>query len=135
MRGCRYRGENAKEKGKGCRFGTCGEEGSDGRGSAFVNVGSPNLEGSSGDFEAEADEDASEAEFEEAALRIDSAHAGKSRGAGGAVNERDTKEKECSGERAKQEILERRFAGLEGVATVTGEDVAGDRTHFEADEC
>src|SRR6202000_874159 len=33
-----------------------------------------------------------------------------------------------------EEVLHRRFAGFEGVATVAGEHVARDRAHFEADE-
>ena len=127
-------GEDAQQQREGGRFGAGGEQRGDRSGSAFVDVGRPELEGGGGDFEAEADQDQGEAEFEEIAGAVGVGHQREIRGAGDAVDQGDAVEEEGGGERAEQEVLHGRFAGLEGVAAISGQDVAGDRAHFEADE-
>ncbi len=49
--------EEAEEDGEGGGLGGCRHEGDYGGGGALVDVGGPDVEGGSGDFEAEADED------------------------------------------------------------------------------
>ncbi len=62
-------------------------------------------------------------------------HFGQHRRSARAVYQRDPVEKECRRERAEQEILHRRFRRLQRIAPVSREDVAGDRTHLQTDEC
>ena len=127
-------GKNAQEQRESRGFRSRGKERGDGRGGAFVNVWCPNLEGRGGDFEAEADEDQREAELQHGACGIGGIHSQKIGGAGDAVDERDAVQKKGRGERAEKEILHRGFAGLQRVAAIAREDVAGDGAQLEADE-
>src|SRR5580692_4263654 len=126
--------ENAQQQGEGGGFGAGGKERGDGRGRAFVDVGRPNLERRSGDFEAEADENQGQAKTQQHAGRIGGGQVLQVGAATDAVDERNAVEEEGRGEGAEQKIFYGGFGGLDGVATVASEDVAGDGRHFEADE-
>src|SRR5262249_19724765 len=66
-RNCR---KDAQKQGEGCGLGAGREKSGDRRWSAFINIGSPNLKRGCGNFEAEANEDESEADRKEAGVRL-----------------------------------------------------------------
>ena len=112
------------------------------RGRALVDVRRPDLERRGGDLEGEADEhqrgghadqragggSPSAARAEPCGYRVRLVDAGD------AVDPGDAVEQERGGERAQQEVLERRFVGALVVAQVAGQHVAGDRGDLQADE-
>ena len=51
-----------------------------------------------------------------------------------AIHQRNPVKEKGRRKRTQQKILHRRFAGLQRVPAVSGQNVAGDRTHFESDE-
>src|SRR5258706_5972988 len=127
--------EDAEQERESGGFRSGGKESGDGSGNAFVDVRAPDLEGSGGHVEAKADQNHRKAELQVATVDVRVAHGRDHGRVGGAVNEGDAVKEECRGEGAEEEILERRFAGFMRFAAIAGEDVAGDGTHFKADEC
>src|SRR5262249_28511666 len=83
----------------------------------------------------QADKDEGKAELQETHLRMSEVGGCECSGAGCAVEERNSEKEKRRGKRTEQEIFQSRFAGLKCVAAVSGENVAGDGTHFEANEC
>jgi len=101
----------------------------------LVDVGCPHLERRGCHLEAQPDQDHGQPKLEKRAMKkLLGAHFGQHRRTARAIHQRNPVEKKRRRERAQQEILHRRFGRLQRIAAVSRQDVAGDRTHFQADE-
>ena len=134
--------ENPQHQRESRGLGSGSEQRRDRRGRAFVNVRPVNVERRSDDFESESDENQSQPQNRERrqmAGRGDELierrlHLIDARGSGGAVDHGDAVQEERGGERAQDEIFQRRFVRFGGPFAEAGQDVARNRAYFEADE-
>src|SRR5471032_1538655 len=104
MRSCGNGRENAQKQREGSSFGSGREQRSYGRGCAFVDIGSPELERCGGYLEAQPDQDERETQLEESAGAVDGAHLRQIGGASYAVDEGYAVKEEGRSERAQEEI-------------------------------
>src|SRR6201991_4893 len=130
------RERNAKQDGEGCGLGCCRHQSYDRRGRSLVNVWGPDVEGSCGDFEAEADKDESESGKGQSGSRCGLEAVGDGVEVGGpgcSKGKRDTVEKERGGEGAEQKVFDGRL-GAGGLSFAkAAEDIGGDGRDLEAD--
>src|SRR5947207_10664740 len=119
---------NSQQHGKHRGLGRGGHESNDRRWSALVHVGSPDVKGSSSDFETQSNEhqgDTGVGQHRNAAGTqhlADGADAGRS---GGPEHQSDAVKKKRGRERPKQDILDRSLAADGSPAAEPGEDVGG----------
>ena len=131
------REEQADEDGEGGNLGRSRQEGYDGGWCAFIDVRGPDVEGSGGDFEEDADHEKGEGgEDEVAASRMGDQGADfvDLRGARSAEDEGHSVEEEAGGEGAEKEVFDGGFGALAGVFAEAGENVGRDGGDFEGDE-
>ncbi len=129
--------DHAEEQSKGGSFGRGREQGDDGRGRAFVDVGRPDVERRGGNLEENADQHERQGSENERLVLRDGGEARDLidlRGAGSAKDEGNAVKQKRGGKRAEEEVFDGGFRAAAGLFPVTGKDVGGDRGDFEGDE-
>ncbi len=135
VRGGRNRRKDAQQQSERRGLRSRGKKRRNRRWSALVDVRRPHLERRGGHLEAQADQDHGQPKLEKRAMKkLLGAHFGQHRRSARSIHQRDPVEEKRRRERAQQEILHRRFGRLERIAAVSRQNVAGDRTHLQADE-
>ena len=129
--------DDAQKKSEGRGLGRGGEQGDNGGGRAFVDIGRPDVKGRGGDLEENADQHQRQGGQNEGVILGSGREMGDLvdlRGAGGAKDQRDAVEKKAGGEGAKQEVLDGGFRAAASLFAIAGKDVGGDRGDFQSDE-